>query len=213
MSAAAKPARAKLLFIIALFALPIIASYLAYFVWRPTGGVKNYGVLLPVQTLPESVRLDPVTGGAPITLKTLRGKWLLVQADPAACDNTCEAKLYAARQVRLMQGRDQTRLERLWILSDGGVPKPTLQQNYAGGLFVVDKARALLPALAAADQYAARFPADARQAPDGQGVYLIDPLGNLIMRWPVSADAERIQKDIKHMHKDIERLLRASQIG
>lgn len=213
MSAAAKPARAKLLFIIALFALPIIASYLAYFVWRPAGGVKNYGVLLPVQTLPESVRLDSVTGGAPITLKTLRGKWLLVQADPAACDKICEAKLYAVRQVRLMQGRDQTRLERLWILSDGGVPKPTLQQNYAGGLFVVDKARVLLPALAAADQYAARFPGGARQAPDGQGVYLIDPLGNLIMRWPVSADAERIQKDVKHMHKDIERLLRASQIG
>lgn len=206
MSAAAKPARAKLLFIIALFALPIIASYLSYFVWRPAGGVKNYGVLLPVQTLPESIRLYPVSGGDPITLKSLRGKWLLVQADAAACDAACQAKLYAARQVRLMQGRDQTRIERLWILSDGGAPGAAMQEKYAGSLFVTDKTQALLPLLTAADKTASSAAPGTQHEPSGHGIYLIDPLGNLMMRWPE-------HPDIKRMHKDIERLLRASQIG
>lgn len=213
MSAAARPARAKLLLIIALFALPIVASYLAYFVWRPTGGVRNYGVLLPVQTVPESVRLYSVTDGEPIALKSLRGKWLLVQVDGAACDKTCEAKLYAMRQVRLMQGRDQTRLERVWILSDGGVPSATLQQTYAGGLFVVDKAGALLPLLTTADKAASGAALSTQHGPPKQGIYLIDPLGNLIMRWTISPETEHLNNDIKHMHKDIGRLLRASQIG
>lgn len=203
MSDGARPSRAKFLFIVALFALPIVASYLAYFVWRPAGAVRNYGVLLAPQTLPETLRLTQVLGGDALPLSTLRGKWLLVQVDPASCGTACERKLYAMRQVRLMQGRDQTRLERLWIVSDGKTPAPALQENYAGTLLLADKTQVLLPTLAQASAPGSTSQADAGAQ---QGIYLIDPLGNLILRWPAAPD-------IKRMHKDMERLLRASQIG
>jgi cytochrome oxidase Cu insertion factor (SCO1/SenC/PrrC family) len=189
----AKPNRAKFLLIVTLFALPIIASYLTYFLWPPQGGVKNYGELITPETLPETLTLTALETGVPTTLKTLRGKWLLVQVDAGGCPQTCEQKLYAMRQVRLMQGREQDRVLRLWLVEDGKSPSVQRQQKYAGTLLFADPARALIAKLAA-------------HLDPKQGIYMIDPRGNLMMRWPADAD-------IKRMHKDIERLLKASQMG
>ena len=188
-----KPNRTKFLLIVALFALPIVASYLTYFVWPPQGGVKNYGELIKPETLPETLTLTALESGVPTTLQTLRGKWLLVQVDAASCPRACEQKLYAMRQVRLMQGREQDRVLRLWLVEDGRAPTTLLQQKYEGTLLFADPARALIAKLAA-------------HFDPKQGIYMIDPRGNLMMRWPAAVD-------IKRMHKDIERLLKASQMG
>ena len=193
MQDAAKPNKTKFLVIVALFALPIVASYLTYFVWPPQGGVKNYGVLIKPETLPETLTLTALKNGAPTTLQTLRGKWLLVQVDAANCPQTCEQKLYAMRQVRLMQGREQDRVLRLWLVDDGRTPAALLQQKYDGTLLFADPARELIAKLAT-------------HFDPKQSIYMIDPRGNLMMRWPAEVD-------IKRMHKDIERLLKASQMG
>jgi cytochrome oxidase Cu insertion factor (SCO1/SenC/PrrC family) len=193
MQDVAKPNKTKFLVIVALFALPIVASYLTYFVWTPKGGVKNYGALIKPETLPETLTLTAINSGAPTTLQTLRGKWLLVQVDAASCPQACEQKLYAMRQVRLMQGREQDRVLRLWLVDDGRAPAALLLQKYAGTLLFADPARGLMAKLAA-------------HSDPKQGIYMIDPRGNLMMRWPSEVD-------IKRMHKDIERLLKASQMG
>lgn len=187
-----KPNRAKLILIMAIFALPVVASYLAYFVWQPQAGTRNYGELIKPETLPESLAVTALDGAA-VPLKTLRGKWLMIQVDVGACAHDCEHKLYVMRQVRLMQGREQDRVQRLWVIEDGQAPRAGIQQDYAGTQLLADPKRALLAKLAA----------------DGavkQYIYMIDPLGNVMMRWPANPD-------IKRMHKDIERLLKASQIG
>lgn len=186
------PHKLKLLLVMAIFALPVLASYLAYFVWQPQGAARNYGTLIKPVTLPENLVVTASDGSA-LPLKGLRGHWLLVQVDSAACANECEQKLYAMRQVRLMQGREQDRVQRLWVLADGQVPHAALAQKYLGTQLLTDASRALT----------------AKLAPEGQAtqyIFMIDPLGNVMMRWPANPD-------IKRMHKDIERLLKASQIG
>lgn len=186
------PHKLKLILIMGMFALPVVASYLAYFVWPPQGAARNYGTLIKPETLSGVLALTALDGTA-LTLQSLRGKWLIVQVDAAACAANCEKKLYAMRQVRLMQGREQDRVQRLWVLTDGQAPRAAIQQKYEGMQLVRDPYRALIKKLVA----------------DGditQYIYMIDPLGNVMMRWPSDPD-------IKRMHKDIERLLKASQIG
>ena len=184
--------RKKLILVVAIFVLPIIASYLAYYVWKPQGAVGNYGELIPPVTLSETITLTKLDGGD-TKLKELRGKWILVQVDAGACDVTCEQKIYAMRQARLMQGREQDRVVRLWLVIDHVAPSSQVKQKTEEMLLLKDASGALIAKLPA--------PVNAKQH-----IYFIDPLGNLMMRWPANPD-------IKRMHKDIQRLLKYSQIG
>lgn len=188
----ANPHRLKLVLVMASFALPVVASYLAYFVWPPQGATRNYGTLIQPQTLMDTQTIKALDG-APIALKTLRGKWTLVHVDTAACGSECEKKLYAMRQVRLMQGREQGRVQRLWVISDSQAPRAALLQAFDGMRLVTDPGRVLVDKLNA-ESDVTHF------------IYMIDPLGNVMMRWPANPEINR-------MHKDIERLLKASQIG
>jgi hypothetical protein len=192
MQSDANKNKKKFLLVVAVFAIPLIASYLAYFVWQPQGAVRNYGELIPPEPLPETLTLAKLEGGE-IKLKELRGKWLMVQVDAGGCDAVCEQKLYAMRQVRLMQGREQDRVLRLWLVTDKAAPSAVLKQKIDSMLLLKDATGALI----------AKLPA---QTNVKQYIYLIDPLGNLMLRWPANPD-------MKRMHKDLERLLKYSQIG
>ena len=192
MQKSVNPHRLKLVLVMAMFALPVVASYLAYFVWQPQGATRNYGALIKPETLPGNLVITALDGTR-IPLQTYRGKWSLVQVDAGDCNAACEKKLYAMRQVRLMQGREQDRVQRVWVLADGNAPRATLEQEYPGMQLVTDPGRVLIHKL----------------NPGGdatQYIYMIDPLGNVMMRWPANPEIQR-------MHKDIERLLKASQIG
>jgi hypothetical protein len=172
--------RLKLLLLAALFLLPAVASWL---IWRfeLAGGTPgNYGMLLP----PRPVAAAP--------LAALKGRWVLVQFDGGACGARCERKLYLMRQVRRAQGREMQRVERLWLVTDGVTPRPELLAAIEGTV--------IAPASAARG---ADFPAEGSRA---EHVYLIDPLGNLMMRFPRDPDPMRVIKDLQ-------RLLRASQFG
>ena len=184
--------RKKLILVVAIFLLPIMASYFAYYVWNPQGAVGNYGELIPPVTLSETITLTKL-GGGDTTLKDLRGKWILVQVDAGACDTTCEQKRYAMRQARLMQGREQDRVVRLWLVADHVAPNPLVKKKIEDMLLLKDASGALIAKLPA--------PINAKQH-----IYFIDPLGNLMMRWPANPD-------INLMHKDMKRLLKYSQIG
>lgn len=190
---ASKSNRNSLLLVLAVFGIPVIASYLAYYVWQPQGAATNYGELIQPVTLAQTTVLTRLDGKT-VELNALRGKWLLVHANSGACDAACEKNLYALRQVRLLQGRDQDRVERVWLLTDGIVPaNELLKEKFEGTLVLRDPNGALLGKLPAKS--------DVRQH-----IYVIDPLGNVMMRY----DAE---PDLKRMSKDLGKLLRASQIG
>ena len=174
-----KKGRLKLLLLAAFFMLPAGASFLLWWLDLTPGSPGNYGTLLS----PKPVAASPVAG--------LKGRWVLVQLDGGACDAACERKLYLMRQVRRAQGREMQRIERLWLVTDAVAPKPELLAAIEGTV--------IAPAGAAA----AMFPADASPR---DHVYLIDPLGNLMLRFPRDPDPMRVIKDLKQ-------LLRASQFG
>jgi hypothetical protein len=165
--------RLKLLLLGALFALPVAAGWVAWWLDLAPGATGNYGTLLPPRPL----------GFAP--LAALRGKWVLVHLDGGACDAYCERKLYFMRQVRRAQGREATRVERLWLLTDDAAPGAALLGAIEGTV----RARAPRAAEAA-------FPAE-HLARDH--VYLVDPLGNLMLRFPRDPDPSRMVKDLRHL--------------
>ena len=174
--------------IIALTAAPVAASYLIYYFWPP-GRTVNYGELIEPQPLPEA-RLTAPDGSA-FRLADLKGKWVLAMVDSGRCDARCEKKLFTLRQLRLAQGKNSDRVERLWLISDAAAPaapgplKEGTRLARAGATFL------------------GAFPAPGSAA---DHIYVIDPLGNLMMRFPSDPDPGR-------MIKDLARLLKASQIG
>lgn len=192
MSDAVPPAsrsRASLWLIVALVVAPVAASYLLYYFWEPAHTV-NYGKLIEPRRLPD-VPLA-LADGSPFRLSQLKGKWVLVSVDAGRCDASCDRKLLFMRQLRLSQGKEMERVERAWLISDNAAPRAEAVAAY-GGTWLV-RAREALPRL---------FPA-AEQV--SEHIYVIDPLGNLMLRFPPDPDP-------RGMMQDLRRLLRASQVG
>jgi cytochrome oxidase Cu insertion factor (SCO1/SenC/PrrC family) len=191
MSNALHRGRIEPLLILLLCAVPVLAAYIAFYFWQPQQGTMNYGELLPPRPLPD-VAMQLADGRA-FRLSELRGKWVLLQVDSAACSQNCQQKLYYLRQVRLTQGKDMQRIERAWIIDDNGTPQQDLTREYAGTWLIRGAGSALLAALPAEDSVK-------------DHVYLVDPQGNLMLRFPRNPDSSK-------MVKDITRLLKVSQIG
>ncbi|HEX6827969.1 MAG TPA: cytochrome C oxidase subunit I [Burkholderiales bacterium] len=184
------PSQRSLLLLFAVFAVPLALAYGVYYLWPPSGHV-NYGELISPRPVPDAALRD--LDGRAFSLARLRGKWLLVQWDSGACAESCRQKLYLMRQARLAQGKDKDRVERVWLLEDGRQPAPQVVSDNAG-TWIVDAGGSGL------QQY---FPAPG--APRDH-VYLVDPLGNVMLRFPADPDGRR-------MVKDLARLLRVSRAG
>lgn len=184
------PARSRrtLWLILVICAAPMIASYAAYFIWRPAAHV-NYGELLEPRPLPDAALALP--DGKPFRFPELKGEWVLVTIGPSACDERCRDRLVYMRQVRLAQGKESARIGRVWLLTDAAAPDAALLAEHPGLRIARDPQRAILNALPAP-----RSPAE--------HIYVIDPLGNLMMRFPADADPRK-------MLKDLARLLRHSK--
>lgn len=189
-------ARRTLLLLALVCALPVIASYLTFYFWPPSGRV-NHGELLVPAALPTGP-LAGIGGQTPLSRAELEGRWTLVYAGAAGCDRACETSLYAMRQARLAQGKEQTRVGRLWLLTDGGLPseeimslQPDLRLARAEGDWL-----ATLPGAAL-----------------GVHLYLVDPLGNVMMRFPPVPDGDGATAEVRGIVKDLQRLLKYSALG
>ena len=125
-------------------------------------------------------------------MKDLHGKWVLVTVDSGRCDELCKEKLYFMRQVRLVQGKEKHRIERLWLINDDVDPDPELIKEHEGAYFVRDKDNEILSFFETTDLHT-------------KHIYLIDPIGNLMMRFPEKVDGKKMGNDLK-------RLLHVSQI-
>ncbi len=201
MSNAAPPQSRKTLWLVAAVCIaPFVASFAAYYFYQPDGRV-NYGELMADRQLPAAA-LKLVDGDA-FSLLQLRGKWLFVTVDDAACDAYCEKKLWQIRQVRKTQGKYPERIERVWLITGGGQPAPRLREEFEGTWLVNVTGSAVAGSAATGSAVLEALPhAGARS----DHIYLVDPLGNLVLRYPRDADPSR-------MKKDLDRLLKISRIG
>lgn len=182
--------RTTLLLIFAVAVAPFLLAWIAYLFWEPARHM-NHGELIEPRQLP----LTPLTmlDGRPFRLDEHRGKWVLIHADSGACAESCRKQLYYMRQVRLALGANRDRVERVWLLTDDRQPATEIAELYDGVALVKAAGSALVSALPAAD------------GPNDH-VYLVDPLGNLMLRFPKDPDP-------KGMLKDLQRLLKVSRIG
>lgn len=184
--------RRTLLLLAFVCVLPVIVSYSMFYLWQPQGRV-NHGALVPPAPLP--VTLLPGVGGQPaLSREALEGRWSLLFLAPAACDDACERAAYVTRQVRVAQAKDMERVVRVWLLRDGAAPSSASLERH-GDLRLARADAAWLAAL-----------------PDaGPGsVWLVDPLGNVMMHYADDADTTAAARG---MSKDLQRLLKYSALG
>lgn len=186
-----RKSRRALYLVILVGVSPIVLGTALFQFWKPTS-FTNYGELLPPKPVIDSGMQH--VDGKPFSFADLKGKWVFLTVDSGGCDVLCQRKLYTMRQVRLTQGTDMDRIERAWLIDDDTRPASELTGEYQG----------MRQAIAAKSSAAvAQFPAD-KSVRDH--IYIIDPLGNVMMRYPRDADPTKIKKDVT-------RLLKVSRIG
>lgn len=174
-------------------AAPVVASYLTYYVIRPEGR-RNYGELIdPQRTVPDvnATALD----GKIIPLASLKGQWLLVSVASGTCDAACQKHLYLQRQLRESLGKDKDRLDWVWLVNDTADVPPQLAP-------ALQKAMVLRIDNGVLNRWLA--PAQGHQL--AEHLYVVDPMGNWMMRFPAAMDTAGAAK----AKRDLERLLRAS---
>lgn len=192
---AARTARGRwrMLGVLLVCAAPVIASYFTYYVIRPEAR-RNFGELIePQRPLPDlrARALD----GKPLALPSLKGQWLLVSVAGGACDEACERHLYLQRQLRESLGADKERVDWVWLVTDAAPVPERLRPALSQATVVQVDAGALGRWL---------VPATGQQLPDH--LYLVDPMGNWMMRFPARLDLS----GAANARRDLQRLLRAS---
>lgn len=188
--AATRAGRWKMLAILLVCAAPVIASYLTYYVIRPEGR-RNYGELIAAQPLLPAIEGRDVQGRA-VPLTALKDQWLLISVADSACDAACEKHLYLQRQLRETLGREKDRLDWVWLRTGAAdLSQPLREATAAATVLHVDAA-----ALAQWLQ-----PSPGQRLEDH--LYVVDPLGRWMMRFPANIDPARAKRDL-------DRLLRAS---
>lgn len=196
--------RWKLLLVLAVCASPMIFSYIAYYGMMPSGRT-NFGALIDPRQHPIPALAATTLDARPASLDAWKGKWIMLKVGPAACGKGCMEQMFAIQQLRSMQGKDMERIERVWLVTDAEPLETMLIRQLD-------------------DVHMLRAPGDivARWLPVEQGtdaadaIFLIDPLGNLMMRFPPppagATEAQKVAHYAK-IKKDIGKLLKASAIG
>lgn len=185
--------RLRMILVLLICASPVVASYLTFYVIRPSS-MKSFGeLILPVKAMP-ALQTQDLTG-ASVSLQSLKGQWLLVSVAPAACDGACQQNLYLQRQIRAALGREKDRTDWVWLVSDTG----KLDEQLLSGL-----TEAVVLRLPEAE--IARWLAPQAGQSLSDHLYLVDPHGDWMMRFPAKLTTENAPQ----LRRDWERLLRAA---
>ena len=188
--------RWKLMAVLAVCAAPLIASYVVYYGgFAESFGRTNYGTILDPRQHETPELKASTLDGKPTSIDALKGKWLMVRTGPAACDDACRKQMFAMRQLRLMQGKEMDRVERVWLVTDSAPLDTVVLKEYDGVTVLRVDPQALQQWLPVEEGSQMR-----------DHLYMIDPLGNLMMRFPKDPEPQKVKKDMS-------KLLKASAIG
>jgi hypothetical protein len=185
--------RLKMLLVMLVCAAPVLASYFTYYVIRPEGR-RSFGELIEPQRPLPAVRASSLQGEGTL-LTALKGQWLLVSVAGGACAEQCQRHLYLQRQLREILGKDKDRLDWVWLIPDDTPVADSLRPGIA---------QATVLRVPRENLAAWLTPAAGRPLEDH--LYLVDPLGNWMMRFPSGLDTAGAAQ----ARKDLERLMRAS---
>jgi len=186
--------RRILLVLAAMFLLPVAIAFALYYgnIWRPAGSASKGELITPARPLNVAgLRMvDGTTAGDDV----LQGKWTLIYIGDGACDAACRQALVFGRQSRLALNNEMKRVQRVFLATGNCCASDYLAAEQPG-LIALDasapEAQALLE----------QFPADRSNS-----LYIVDPLGNLMMRHDASQTTKGLLSDLK-------KLLKLSHIG
>jgi hypothetical protein len=185
--------RWKMVLVALVCASPVLASYFMYYVVRPEARRSHGELIEPQRPIPSLTGTD--LDGRKVALPSLQGQWLLVSVAGGACDHRCEQHLYLQRQLREGLGKDKDRVDWVWLVTDDApvreALKPALQQ---ATVLRVDGAQL------------AQWLSPARGQQLADHLYVVDPMGHWMMRFPPTTDTVSAAR----VRKDLERLMRAS---
>jgi len=196
----AKPvrrSRIKLIVLAIVFMIPILAAYFFYKFpqYQPTATSNNGVLYKPVVAL-KDFQLK-TADAKPYSLADMRGKWSLIYIGKSDCDMACQETLLKARDARWAQGMEATRIRYYYLLSadtfNGDLKK--LNKDYPG-LIMLQGDRAARKGLIA------QFRVNASQVPGSDNrLYLVDPVGRLLMHYPYGFRHIGLMEDLKHLLK------------
>lgn len=194
-----KPRRRTLLLVLLLFFAPLLLAFVAYygFGWHPAKNSNKGELISPVVSLPDVALSRP--DGSLLNVHWLKGKWTLVYLGGGGCDQSCRDALLKTRTVRLLLGKDTTRVQRAFLYDGTCCDQP---------YFSIEQ-----PDLIIARMDDERGQHLLKLFPQGNGpamragrTYIIDPLGNLMMSY-------KPEEDARDLHSDLKILLNLSHIG
>lgn len=178
--------RLQLILLMLLVLSPVIVSYIFHSYNLHPENTVNYGELLEIKHI-EGVATN-LENNTIFRTKQLKGMWTLLMIDSGKCDQYCQDKLYLMRQIRLATHVDKDRVERVWLINDDVMPDSLLTKQYAGTLLVRAKDK----------EFVSEFPYAENQQ---DHIYVIDPMGYLMMRYPKNPDSKKILKDLQRLLK------------
>ena len=191
MSRPAAPVRNRrhlLLVLLVLFAAPLAAAFWLYYgsSWRPALRTNHGELIEPVVVLPRPT----------LATVSLEGKWSLVVigTGESGCDAACRQTLVYARQTWLTLAQLTPRVQRVLLAGTGCCDAAYLAREHPGLRVAQAAGAATAPLLRA-------FP-----EPHAGKIFIVDPLGNLMMRYDVRQDPKGLRVDLK-------KLLELSHIG
>ncbi len=198
---AVRRGRRQLLLLAALFFVPLALAFWMYYgsgSWRPGGDVSKGDLIDPARPLPQLAL--PTLQGVPTDPGFLTGKWTMLYVGDGLCDEHCRKALYLTRQSRIALNKDIDRVQRVFVVTDHCCDREFLASEHPDLLVVRAED-------AASAQLLAPFPAyDGVPVGAAGRIYLVDPLGNLLMSYPPGAPDKALLTDVK-------KLLRLSHIG
>jgi len=169
--------RIKLVLVMALFAAPALAAWIARDVWQPAT-ITSYGELLEPREPSIAGLVD--AAGVPSSLAELSGHWVLLTVVGGDCEEACRHQIYLSRQVRIAQGPEQGRVVRALLrpIANANAEEPDLHRYSA--------------------------PAEALAAWPGAGsvrTYVMDPRGRVMLRFPADPDGKGMLRDLRQLLK------------
>jgi len=181
----------------ALFLVPLVLAFFLYYAtgWRPAAHLNHGTLITPPRPLPQTPLAPLLPQESTQAPALFRGKWTLVYVGDGACAADCHAALYLMRQTRLSLNTEMGRVARVFLVTGGCCDRAFLEAEHRG-LDVRDAAASQAQRLLAA------FPPDGR----AHTLFVVDPLGNLMMSYDAREDPHGLLEDLK-------KLLRLSQIG
>lgn len=196
--------RILLLVLAASFIVPFLVGDLAYRMGWYEGGRTNKGRLIDPPVAFASLATRDA-GGRALDAAFLDKHWWLLYVLPAECEAACRNRLFQMRQVRKALGKEAERLRQVVVVTHALAPatEALLQQEFPGFLRVRGDAARVDAA------FAAVLPAASRAGE----LYIMDPMGWLMLAYPPEADEKRSVEKAEDVLMDLRKLLKASRIG